>query len=340
MDPLTHGLVGALTAQGVTRHRKKRAVLTTGFFAALLADLDTFITSPTDPLLNVEIHRQFTHALIFIPIGALVATLIMFWFQKKHLSLKEVYLISLIGYATSGLLDAFTSYGTQLLWPFTDTRIAWNIISVVDPLVTAGLLLALIMLYRRERHVTGPPRSSVWAWFGMAWLAFFLLLGYIQLQRAGNITYAIARERGHIIDRMVVKPTLGNRVLWRSTYISSDTVYTDGIRLRYFRGYLVYEGDSAPLMVIQDFGGLHGTTQHHDIQRFDRLADGFLVEHPHEPGVIGDARYAMLPTSLVPLWGIRLNPDNPDQHVGFEYFRDASKENRSQLTDMLFGRQE
>jgi inner membrane protein len=340
MDPLTHGLVGALTAQGVTRHRKKRAVLTTGFFAALLADLDTFITSPTDPLLNVEIHRQFTHALIFIPIGALVATLIMFWFQKKHLSLKEVYLISLIGYATSGLLDAFTSYGTQLLWPFTDTRIAWNIISVVDPLVTAGLLLALIMLYRRERHLMGPPRGSAWAWFGLAWLGFFLLVGYIQLQRASTATYATARERGHLIDRMVVKPTLGNRVLWRTTYISRDTVYTDGIRLKYFRGHLLFQGESTPLVTTNHFESLRSTTHYNDLHRFDRLSDGFLVRHPNDSLIIGDARYSMLPTSLAPLWGIRLDPENPDMHVGFEYFRDASHENRTQLTNMLLGRQQ
>jgi len=340
MDPLTHGLVGALAAQGLTRHRKKRPVLITGFFAALLADLDTYISSSTDPLLNVEIHRQFTHAILFVPIGALVATLIMFWFQKKHLSLKEVYIVSLIGYATSGLLDAFTSYGTQLLWPFSDVRFAWNIISVVDPLVTAGLLLAFIMLFRKERHLMGPPRSSAWALYGLAWLGFFLLIGYIQLQRASAVTYDIARERGHIIERMVVKPTLGNRVLWRSTYISEGTIYTDGIRLRYFGERIVYDGEHAPLVVVADFNDIRGTTHYSDIERFNRLSDGFLVLHPDEPGVIGDARYSMLPTSLIPLWGIRLSEENTDRHVGFEYFRDASKENRNALKNMLLARPE
>lgn len=339
MDPLTHGLVGALTAQAVTRHRKIRPTLITGFFAALLADLDVFLGSSADPLLNVELHRQFTHSLLFIPVGALVATLFMFWFQRRHLSFSEVYIISLVGYATSGLLDAFTSYGTQLFWPFSDARIAWNMVSVVDPLITIGLLIAFFMLFRPERHVMGPPRGSGWAYAGLGWLGLFLVVGFIQLHRAKDAAYDLARERMHIMERVVVKPTLGNRVLWRSTYIRNDTLYADGIRLTWFGEPVFYEGESQPLVRTEAFEGIRNTTQYSDIHRFNRLSEGFLVRHPEQPDVIGDARYAMLPTSLTPLWGIRLDSTDLDRHVGFEYFRDASRENRSALVSMLRARE-
>lgn len=337
MDPLTHGLVGALAAQAVTRHRRIRPTLITGFFAALLADLDMFIYSTSDPLLNVEIHRQFTHSLLFIPVGALVAALIMFWFQRRYLSMAEVYVISFVGFATSGLLDAFTSYGTQLFWPFSDARFAWNMVSVVDPVITIGLMVAFYMLFRPERHSLAPPRTSKWAYIGIGWLSFFLLFGYVQRERAKSATLDIAREQLHIIDRMVVKPTLGNRVLWRSTYITNDTIYTNGVRLRYFGETVIYNGESAPLVTLSDFGALRGTEHHDDLLRFDHLSDGYLVQHPDQPDVIGDARYSMLPTSLTPLWGIRLDSTKTDEHVGFDYFRDASKENRSQLIRMLRG---
>ncbi|MCC5926910.1 MAG: metal-dependent hydrolase [Bacteroidetes bacterium] len=339
MDPLTHGLVGALTAQSITRHRKIRPTLITGFFAALLADLDTFIHSSSDPLLNVEIHRQFTHALVFIPVGALVAAILMFWFQRRHLSFTEVYIISFIGYATSGLLDAFTSYGTQLLWPFSDARIAWNIVSVVDPVITIGLLVAFFMLFRPERHIMGPPRGSGWAYAGLAWLGFFLIIGFAQLQRAKDAAYDIARERSHIMERVVVKPTLGNRVLWRSTYVRNDTVYADGIRLTWFGENVYYQGDAQPLVRLDTFDEIQSTTQFNDIKRFYHLSDGFLIRHPDQADVIGDARYAMLPTSLIPLWGIRLDSTDTNAHVGFAYFRDASSENRSTLWTMLRARE-
>jgi inner membrane protein len=337
MDPITHGLFGGLAAQAVTRHRRIRPTLITGFFAALLADLDTLISSSTDPLFSVEIHRQFTHSLLFIPVGALVATLIMFWFQRQYLSMAEVYVISFIGFATSGFLDAFTSYGTQLFWPFSDVRVAWNVISVVDPVVTAGLVLAAWMLMRPERHAIAPPRTSFWAYVGLSWLAIFLLTGYVQRERARNAALDIARDRMHVVDRLVVKPTLGNRVLWRSTYISADTIYTDGIRLSWLGADVVYPGESARLIRIADFSDYEGTVMFEDIMRFKHLSDGYLVRHPESADVVGDARYAMLPTSLNPLWGIRLDRDNVEKNVEFEYFRDAGQKNRTVLWRMLRG---
>lgn len=340
MDPITHGLVGALAAQAVTRHRRMRPTLITGFFAALLADLDTLIVRAGDPLLTVELHRQFTHSLLFIPVGALLATVLMFWFQRRYLSVAEVFVISLVGYATSGLLDAFTSYGTHLFWPFSAIRVAWNVISVVDPVVSAGLLLSVWMLARPERHATAPLRTSFWAYAGLAWLGFMLLTGYVQRERAWDTAMTIARDRMHVVDRIVVKPTLGNRVLWRSTYVSGDTVFADGVRLRWLAETLVYPGESAALVREESFEAYDGQTLSRDVQRFSRLSEGYMVRHPEFSDVIGDARYAMLPTSLTPLWGIRISYTQPDRHAEFEYFRDASRENRAQLWHMLRGKED
>ena len=39
-------------------------------------DLDVLFQSPTDPILFLEFHRQFTHSLVFIPIGALLVFLV------------------------------------------------------------------------------------------------------------------------------------------------------------------------------------------------------------------------------------------------------------------------
>ncbi|KPP96428.1 MAG: inner membrane protein [Bacteroidetes bacterium HLUCCA01] len=338
MDPLTHGLAGALAAQGLTRHRKIRPTLITGFFAALLADLDTLIRSSADPLFTLEMHRQFTHSLVFIPVGALIATLLMFWFQRQHLSIVEVYIISLAGFATSGLLDAFTSYGTQLLWPFSDLRIAWNLLPIIDPLVTGGLLYAFYRLFRKERHIMGPPKGSTWAYIGLGWMGLLILIGYVQHQRARSVAYDIARERGHIIEQMTVKPTLGNRVLWRSTYISKDTVYADGIRLAWISDNITYDGERSPLVDPIRYTVYEGSTMYLDIQRFHRLSKGYLVYHPDQPDVLGDARYAMLPTSLSPLWGIRIDESEPGEHAQVEYFREAGEDVRRPLTRMLRGR--
>ena len=136
MDPLSQGVLGVAAAQAVSKKPQARRAAFMGLVAGLAPDADVFITSATDPLLSLQFHRQFTHALVFIPIGALLAALVLHPLMgRRFLCFRTTYLFCLAGYATHGLLDACTSYGTQLLWPFSDLRVAWNNISIIDPAV-------------------------------------------------------------------------------------------------------------------------------------------------------------------------------------------------------------
>ena len=73
MDPVTQGAFGAIFAQTISK-RKNFIGSIVGCCAGLAPDLDIFIRSASDPLLKLEYHRQFTHSLVFIPIGALIVT--------------------------------------------------------------------------------------------------------------------------------------------------------------------------------------------------------------------------------------------------------------------------
>lgn len=297
----------------------------------MMADLDYFIHIPSDPLFNIEIHRQFSHSIAFIPLGALIAALVLWWLVRKQLSFKAVYLFSFVGYATAGVMDAITSYGTQLLWPFVDTRLAWNLVSVVDPVLTLGLL-ALVGLgayYRKKLLI-------VMAW---GWLFLILALGMVQKHRSHSALLDWAAQQQHQPQAVVVKPTIGNQLLWRGNYIHDGRVFTNAIRAGLFSPVKIYPGESAPLVnITAEFGEYQGTTLFEDLQRFERLAAGYLVRHPEKPHIIGDGRYAMLPTSLVPLWGVAVDTTQPDRHLPFLYFRDASEAVRSEFTAMLLGK--
>ena len=72
-----------------------------------------------------------------------------------------------------------------------------------------------------------------------------------------------------------------------------------------------------------------------DIQRFAFFSDDFLAWHPEHPNVLGDVRYAMLPTSTRPLWGIELNLENPNQHVTYDTYRSMSDTEREAFIAML-----
>jgi inner membrane protein len=75
-----------------------------------------------------------------------------------------------------------------------------------------------------------------------------------------------------------------------------------------------------------------------DIERFKYFSGGFVARHPKRPDVLGDVRYALLPNSTLPLWGIRLDPARQDEYVAFVAFRQHDGAERRAFMDMLLGR--
>ncbi|WP_138429909.1 metal-dependent hydrolase [Fodinibius saliphilus] len=331
MDPVTHGIIGASASQSFSTQKEHRYAAVTGLLAAMLADLDILISDASDPLLNIEIHRQFSHSLIFIPVGALLAAGILWWFMRQKISFKKVYLFSLLGYATSGIVDSLTSYGTKLLWPFIDERFSWNIISVFDPLFSLGVLIAVGLAFYYSNN-----KIAQFAW---AWMLLYLLFGMIQQERGKDVAKSLANQRNHQIEELVVKPTIGNIFLWSIRYKTTDTLYADGLHLMSLTAPTIYEGSAAPLLDWKKkYRSYQGTTLYNDIKRFDTLSDGYLIQHPEHPNIIGDGRYAMLPTALNPLWGIKIDTTNAEMHVPFKTFRNPTSNVRSNFLNMLLGR--
>ncbi len=331
MDPFTHGLVGAAAAQLVTPVERNRDMALAGFASAMLADADVFLRRADDPLFQLELHRQFSHSLLFIPVGAAIAVGLLWWFLRSRLGLCSLYLACLAGYATAGVVDACTSFGTQLLWPFSTVRVAWSIVPVVDPVLTMGLLVLVIASLR--------TRSIVWAKWALGWLGLVLLYGGLQKERAWRAAHGLQLSRGHVVAQCVVKPTLGNQLVWRATYIHDGRVYADGIRTSLFETPLLYPGGVAPLVVVErDFAALEGTPTFRGLERFSELSEGYLIMHPDAPNVVGDARYAMLPTSVSPLWGVEFDPSQPAGPLKFLTYRENSEQVRDDFLVMLLGR--
>jgi len=329
MDILTQGLLGGVLAQSVAKKEETRLATLIGVISGLLADADIFIFSANDPLLNIELHRHFTHSLFFIPFGAAIAMALLWPFLKNHLPAGRIYLYSLLGYSMSGLLDACTSYGTHLLWPFSNERIAFNIISIIDPIFTISLLITLLYSLRVKRQRI--------AYIGLLLAAGYMLLGFVQLQRATNLTENLISSRGHQVTQALVKPTLGNLVLWRSVYVHQDRIYVDAIRVGLFAKNKIFEGESVEkLSAERHFPGIEQTSVlYKDIQRFTIFSDNFVAIDPAEKNVIGDIRYSMLPTTTTPLWGIVINRDKPQEHADYQFFRDTRSHIREKFLEML-----
>ena len=329
MDPVSQGVVGAAAAQAFARPGQVAVAGLLGALAGMAPDLDVLIRSSVDPLLFLEFHRQFTHSLVFIPIGAALCAALLFPLVRRRCRARDAYLYCLLGFATHGLLDACTSYGTQLYWPFSDHRVAWNNISIVDPLFTLPVLALVVLAARRGRVALG--RAAC------VWVALFLVVGLVQRDRAEAAGRAIARARDHAPVSVEAKPAFASLFLWKTIYEHAGRYYVDAVRVG--GAPIHFPGQSAAKLVLaRDLPWLApGTQQARDVERFRWFSQDHLALDPRDPFEVIDVRYSMLPDRIDPLWGIRLDPAAPDDAFSrFVTQRRIGRGDRERMLEMMF----
>jgi inner membrane protein len=311
VDPLTHILLGASLGYVTFGNRLGRTAALAGGLAAFAPDADVFIRSATDPLLAIEHHRGFTHSLIFTPIGSVIAAACWLarpaWRGRRWITL---WSCCLAGYLSHVLLDAATTYGTQLLWPFSRHRAGWDIISIIDPVFTLVLLAGLVgsMLRKKRAAATG----------SVVFCAMYVGFGALQHHRATQAQEALASARGHQIVRSEVMPTLGNNMVWRALYEYDDRVFSDRIRVGWFSAASVREGWSLPLADARDLSSAESArNQHQSFERFAWFSDHWVSRSPANPSVLADMRYSLSTEAFDPIWGIRFTPSGTPPEVNW-----------------------
>lgn len=334
MDPLSQASLGASLSQsfanGETKWGKSQQfiALVIGALAGMAPDLDVFIRSAEDPLIFLEFHRQFTHSLFFIPFGALICSLVLYPFARKKLSFTQVYLFSFLGYATHGLLDACTSYGTQLFWPFSNERVAWNTVSIIDPLFTLPIIYFI--------SAAAYKKKPVYARIAFVYAVVFLSLGLVQKYRAENAVYELAQTRGHKIERVHVKPAFGNRHLWKLIYEYDGRYYVDAAKL-IFDTKIITGTSIQKLNVKRDYPWLPADSQQaRDIERFRWFSDGYLAVSTHDSNLIIDMRYSYLPNRISAMWGVVVDEDYTDEHVEYLMNGRPSDKTVQRFFEMVF----
>ena len=226
MDSITQVALGASIAGLVAGKTLGRSVLLTGAVLGTLPDLDVLINYGS-AVANFTQHRGFSHSLfVLAPLSLLLATL--FWRWKPQLSFSRWLLLTALVLLTHPILDTFTTYGTQLFWPF-GRPLAISSIFIIDPLYTLSLLAGCVAFLLR------PPAVSALA------TGLLLSTGYLGWSLAAQqaITERVQpdlAEAGFADAKLLVQPMPFNTVLWRVTAI------TDQQRIEIVTGFL--DGDS------------------------------------------------------------------------------------------------
>mgnify|MGYP006129302217 FL=1 len=251
-----------------------------------------------------------------------------FFLQKKDISFKQTYVYTTLGYATHGFLDSCTTYGTQLLWPFTNDRIAWNTISIIDPLFTFPLLILIVLAVVRTK--------KIFSYAALSWVFIYGFFGFIQQERAINIGKEIAINRGHKITNIESKPSFANLIVWKIIYTTEKSYYIDAVKLGL--STRVYEGTKiAKLNIQKSLPWLDPKSQQaKDIEKFRWFSNGYVAMSQTIPNQIIDIRYSMLPNEGDGLWGIELRPDaHIKEHVKTVSNRRSNEQTYARLWSMI-----
>jgi inner membrane protein len=175
MDSLTQIVLGAAVAEAVAGKEMGNKAILWGAVAGTIPDLDVFVGQLFHPIDAALVHRGLSHSLLFALVtGPLLGYLFFLMYRKKHPLQKWMWLFFL-GIVTHPMLDMFTNYGTQFLWPFS-TRITFNTVFVIDPLYTLPFLICLLVVMF---HKKDNPRRKWWNLGGIIWSCAYLLWGVV-----------------------------------------------------------------------------------------------------------------------------------------------------------------
>lgn len=197
MDPITHGLTGAVISRLGFYQRFGRAATIIFITAALIPDIDHFSLRLAGPLAYLKYHRGFTHSIAgsFI-IAAAIAGIASFLRPAiravgERMGWPVAFAFSLLGIYSHIFLDLITSYGTQVFFPFSRERYSLDLVFIIDFYFTSLLLISLIIMRFKKGW------SKILAVSSLAGIAIYL--GFAYMEKAISIDKVRTENNKHNI---------------------------------------------------------------------------------------------------------------------------------------------
>ncbi len=217
MDSLTQIVLGAAVGEAVLGRRVGNRAALYGAIAGTIPDLDVFVKPFVDTVTALEWHRGITHSILFsVCMAPAFGWLVSRW--EKSASWRQWSWLFFWGFITHPLLDAHTTWGTQLFWPF-DLRLAYKNIFVIDPLYTLPFLLFLILALWRKR---ADPKRRRLNNIGLLVSSIYLLLT-VGLKGITYYKFKSALEEQAIeYTEIETKPAPLQTILWTANVDAGD----------------------------------------------------------------------------------------------------------------------
>lgn len=221
MDSITQAALGAgISGAMLGRYHGRKAVIA-GAILGTLPDLDVVIRY-ADPISAMIHHRGFSHSLLVLTLLSVVLTaLVRRWRPSPQYGAQRLFWAIWLVLITHPLLDAFTAYGTQLLWPLRPTPTAWSTLFIIDPFFTTPLTVAVLVAL-----IAGPgPRARRAMRWSLGWCCVYLAMSIIFKMVVESRVRETLQSDGIQVQAMFSTPQPFNILLWRVVAKGSDDHY-------------------------------------------------------------------------------------------------------------------
>ncbi len=194
-DPATAGTAPAVPAEtqragaeatkavGLrTRWPASQTALWAFVLGSVFPDVDVFFDAfSSSPVASLVLHRGVTHSLVCLPGWALLLAALTRWAARGlHVaapSFRALFGLHAVALAFHIWTDLITSFGTMIWSPLSWTRVAWDLVFIIDFVFTAILLGPQVAAWVHRRR-EGSVRRAVFGWLvlsggaaGVWWLA-------------------------------------------------------------------------------------------------------------------------------------------------------------------------
>lgn len=224
MDSLTQAALGAAVGEAILGKKIGRRAAILGAIGGTIPDLDVFLTPFFNEFQKISIHRGYSHSLLFCLLGAfLFAYLLSKIKWTETIAYRKLWLFSFLALFTHVLLDAFTSYGTQLFLPFTDWRVSFDSISIIDPFYTIPLLfgaLGSVFLYQQQDKKRGFPNT-----IGLLVSSLYLLFTLGNKQHIEQVFNTQLEEQNTPSFRLLSVPVSVGNMVWYGVAKDKDNLH-------------------------------------------------------------------------------------------------------------------
>ncbi|QTN31698.1 metal-dependent hydrolase [Akkermansiaceae bacterium] len=225
MDSLTQAALGAAVGEAVLGKKLGNRALAWGLLFGTLPDLDIIAAPFLDTAGNLYHHRGASHSLLLMVIASLFLAkpLANLW-KREKISPARAGIFVFLTWSTHVLIDCFTVYGTSVLWPFSETRIAFNHLFIIDPLYTLPLVASLAWLAFLRTKKQQRKRTRILRW-GLGLSTGYVLFSIAMKFIASAGFEADLARRGITCERRMEAPTAFNTLLWRSAVDRGDEIW-------------------------------------------------------------------------------------------------------------------